>query len=100
VLDDDALEEDGSDSGVPDALGIDDDDRTAGADAEARSLAALDATRAEEKGFSLEKAGEILIQLAAAVIRRAEATRAYQHVAAIWIHHRSGLLGHHRHRGS
>ena len=99
VLDDDALEERGSDSGVPDALGIDDDDRTAGADSEARSLAALDALGAEEKAFAFEKAGELRIQLAATLIRRAEAARADQHVTAIWIHPRSKLLGHHRHRG-
>jgi hypothetical protein len=61
MLDDDSLEERGGNAGVPDALGIDDDDRTAGADAEARSLAALDAARAEEKAFALEKACEMRI---------------------------------------
>ena len=99
VLDDDALEERGSDAGVPDAFGIDDDNRTAGADSEARSLAALDALGAEEKAFAFEKAGELRIQLAAALIRRAEAACAHQHMAAIWIHQRSELPGRDRHRG-
>jgi len=99
VLDDDALEEGGGDTEVPDAFGIDDDDRTAGADSEAWSLAALDATGAEEKPFALEKTGEMRIQLAAAMVRRAEAAGAYQHVAAIWIHQRAERLGDHRHRG-
>ena len=99
VLDDDALEERGSDAGVPDAFGIDDDDRTAGADSEAWRLAALDAIGAEEKALALEKAGEMLVERSTALIRRAEAACAHQHMAAIRIHQRSELLGHDRHRG-
>jgi hypothetical protein len=99
VLDDDALEERWSDAGVPDAFGIDDDNRTAGADSEAWSLAALDAIGAEEKALALEKAGEMLVELSTALTRRAEAACAHQHMAAIRIHQRPELLGHHRHRG-
>ena len=99
VLDDDALEQRGSDTGVPDAFGIDDDDRTAGADSEAWSLAALDAIGAEEKAFALEKAGEMLVELSTALTRRAEAPSAHQYMAAIRIHQRSELLGRDRHRG-
>ena len=99
VLDDDTLEERGSDAGVPDAFGIDDDNRTAGADSEAWRLAALDTIGPEEKALALEKAGEMLVELSTALTRRAEAACAHQHMAAIRIHQRSELLGRHRHRG-
>lgn len=99
VLDDDALEECWGDASVPDAFGIDNDNRTAGADSEAWRLAALDAIGAEEKTLALEKAGEMLVQLSTALTRRAEAACAHQHMAAIRIHQRSELLGRHRHRG-
>ena len=99
VLEDDALKERGSDAGVPDAFGIDDDNRTAGADSQAWRLAALDAVGAEEEALALEKAGEMLVEFSTALTRRAEAACAHQHMAAIRIHQRSELLGRHRHRG-
>ena len=55
VLDDDALEEFGRHARVPDALGVDDDDRTARAYAEAWGLASLYAAYTEKKSFSLEQ---------------------------------------------
>lgn len=58
VFDDDAFEQGGRDASVPDALGVDDDDRATGAHAEARGLTAFDALGAEEEAFALEQRGE------------------------------------------
>lgn len=55
MFDDDPLEELRRDSRVPDALRIDDDDRAAGADAEAWRLPSLDAIGAEKEALALEK---------------------------------------------
>jgi hypothetical protein len=69
VLDDDALEELGSDASVPHTVGIDDNDRTAGAYSQARRLAALHTTWAKQQSLTLEKRGKARIQLATAAIR-------------------------------
>jgi hypothetical protein len=53
VLDDDPLQKLGRNSGVPDALRIDDDDRSSGADAEARSLASFDPRWPKQQVFAL-----------------------------------------------
>jgi hypothetical protein len=55
MLDDDALEQSRSDPGIPDALRVHDDDRTAGAYTETGGLAALHSPRAEEQSLALEQ---------------------------------------------
>jgi hypothetical protein len=47
VFDDNALQKGGCDVAVPDAFGVDDDDRSACAHAEARCFTAFDSPRAE-----------------------------------------------------
>ena len=69
VLDDDALEERRGDARVPDAFRVHDDDRAAGADAEARGLAALHAARAEQQPLPLEEAGEGRVERAPFAVR-------------------------------
>ena len=81
MLNDDALEERGRHSTIPHAFWVDDDDRTAGADAEAWCLPALYAASPEEKVFPLEKRRELRVELATAPIWRAKAPDADQHVA-------------------
>ena len=58
MLDDDALQEIGSNASVPDPLRIHGDDRSARADAEAWRLAALHPARAEEQPFPLKQLRE------------------------------------------
>lgn len=62
MLDDDAFEQLGSDWRVPDSFGIDDDNGTSCADAEAGGLAALHALWTEEEVFALEKFREEAIE--------------------------------------
>lgn len=97
MLDDDALEQLGCDSGVPDALRIDHDDGAASADAQTRCLTAFHAVGAEQQVFSLEERRQQAIQLTPAPIRRAETARAHEHMAAVRIHLRSadGVGGRH-----
>jgi hypothetical protein len=54
MLHDDSLEERGSYSVIPDAFGVDHDDRSPAADTEAGSLTALHPARAEEKALALQ----------------------------------------------
>jgi hypothetical protein len=54
VFDDDAFEECGRDTGVPDAFRIHDHDRATGANTQTWRFAALHAARAEEQTFALE----------------------------------------------
>lgn len=58
MLDNDALEQRRRYAAIPDAVGIDDDNRTSGANAEARRLTALHATGTEQQSFTLEKSGQ------------------------------------------
>ena len=97
VLDDDALEQRRGHAGVPDALRVHDDDRTAGAHAETGRLATLHATRTEEQPFALEQARERRVERAALAVRRAEAADADEHVARIRLHDRGGLAREGRH---
>jgi hypothetical protein len=69
VLDHDALEERGGHAGVPDALGIYDDDRSTGAHAEARRLSALDARRPEEEPFALEQPRQQRVERSSFTVR-------------------------------
>ncbi len=55
MLDDDPLEQLRADAGVPDAFGVDDDDRAAGADAKTGGLATLHTVGAEEEVFALQE---------------------------------------------
>jgi hypothetical protein len=58
MLHDDALQKIGRHSGVPNTLGIHDDDRSVRAHAEARRLPTLYTVRSKEKTFPLEQLGE------------------------------------------
>ncbi len=62
MFDDDPLEQLGRDTRVPDALRIDDYDRAARADAEARRFPSLHATGTEQEAFALEKSRQQLVQ--------------------------------------
>ena len=68
VLDDDSLEERWCDTRVPDAIWVDDDDRSTRADAKAGRLSALDSIRPEQQAVALEQRREQLIQLPPAMI--------------------------------
>jgi len=68
VLDDDPLEERRGHRSVPDPVRVYDDDRTTGADAEARGLSALDALRPEEEAFALQQARQQVVELAAPAV--------------------------------
>ena len=54
MFNDDSLEECRRDTGIPDAFGIHDDDRAAGADAKARRFTTLHAPGTEEQPFALQ----------------------------------------------
>jgi hypothetical protein len=54
MLDDDSLEKIRRHFGIPDALGIDDDDRPAAAHAEAGRLSTLNSVRPEKQILSLQ----------------------------------------------
>src|SRR5215213_2338774 len=66
VLDDDALEQLGGHARVPDALRVDDDDGTAGADSQTGRLAALHPARPEEQVLALKQLGEQAVECPAA----------------------------------
>src|SRR5213595_3364351 len=85
---DDALEQRGRHSAIPDALRIHNHDRPAGADAEAGRLTALDAAGAKQETLALQQFGEHRIELAPTAIRGAIAAGAHDDVAAIRFHRR------------
>jgi hypothetical protein len=91
VFHDDSLQERGGHAGIPDALGIHDDDRSAGTNAEARRLSAFDTRRTEEKPFALQQAREERVERSAFAIRGAEAADADEHVARVRFHQRLAL---------
>jgi hypothetical protein len=80
VLDDDALEQGGSNSRIPNTFGINDDDRTFGAHTKARRLSTFDALRPEKEVLSLKKLREQRIDLSSAPIRRAEVSGTHEDV--------------------
>jgi hypothetical protein len=86
MLDHDPLQEFRCNARIPDALGVNHDDRSAGADAQARRLAALHAIRPEEEPFALEERREKIIELSAAALRRAKGADAHEHVARVRLH--------------
>jgi hypothetical protein len=69
MLHDDALQKIGRHSGIPHTLGIDDDDRSVRAHAEARRLPTLYTVRPKEKTFPLEQLGKRCVQSTAASLR-------------------------------
>jgi hypothetical protein len=81
MLDNDALEQRGGHSRIPDPIRVNDDDRAVAAHAEARRLAPLHTLGPEEEILSLEQLREQRINLPPASVRRAETTSAHQHVA-------------------
>lgn len=80
MLDHDSLQQRRGDAGIPDALGVDDDDRAASTDTQAGRLTALHAIGPEQQLFALQKRGEQIVELAPSAVRRAEATHAHQDV--------------------
>ena len=86
VLDHDALEQRGSDRGVPNALWIHDDDWPIAAHAEAGRLPALNATRPEQESLALQERWKQAIELTTALIGRAESPNAHEHVARVRVH--------------
>src|SRR2546423_5053064 len=92
VLDDDALEQRGSDPRIPDALGVHDDDRTTRADTETGRLAALHASRAEEQPLALKQTRQQSVERSSLAVWRAVAADADQNVARVRLHE-SGELG-------
>jgi hypothetical protein len=95
MLHDDPFEERGRDAGIPDALRIYDDDRSAVAHAEARGLTAFHAPWPEQETFTLQQRRKQLIQLTPTVIGRTEAADADQYVVRVGIHSR--IEGRRRH---
>ena len=91
VLDDDALEQRGRDRTVPDALRVHNDNRPAGADAQTWRLATLDAARAEQQPFTLEKLRQKGVECMTSAIGRAEAARAHQHMSRVRLHDDAGV---------
>lgn len=89
MLDHDPFEECERDPGVPDALGVDDHDRTLTAHTKAWRFTALHAVRAKEQVLPLEQASEFCVHLSAAAVRAAVPPRAHQHVSGVRIHGRS-----------
>jgi len=68
MFNDDPLEQWRRDAGVPDAFGIHDDDRAAGADAETRGFASLYPPWAEQQAFPLEQGREEAVEFPARLI--------------------------------
>lgn len=85
MLDDDPLEQFGSDRRVPDSFGIDDNDGTSCTDAEAGGLAAFHALWTEEEIFAFEQLREEAIERASTSARAAEASRAHDYMMPVWI---------------
>src|SRR4029078_4055770 len=94
VLDDDSLEERGSDTGVPNTVRVYDDDRPTGADTETGRLSALHSVRPEEQSVTLKKGWQELIQLSPAVVGRAKSPDTDQQVPGIGVHSRKHVGGH------
>jgi thiosulfate/3-mercaptopyruvate sulfurtransferase len=94
MLDDDAPQQIRSHLRVPDPFGIDHYDRPVAANAEAGSLAALDAMRAEEQALALQEIRQQRVQLTAASFRRAETPGADKDVPRVGLHSRPLFRSH------
>lgn len=86
MLDDDALEQRQGHATIPDALRIHDHDWPASANAKARRLSALDASRAEKQPLTLEERWQRAIECAPPSTRRAEAADTYDDVTGVRLH--------------
>ena len=86
MFNDDPFEEGRRDAGIPHPLGVHDDDRTGGADAEARCFAPLHATRPKEQSFALQQRRKQPVELPPRLIGRAKTADAHQDVARIRFH--------------
>ena len=86
MFDNDPLEKRRRHVAIPDAFRIDDDYRAAGADTEARRLAALHAVRPEQQPLALEQRRQQLIELRSAPVRRTESSHADEHVMRVRFH--------------
>ena len=96
MLDNYSLEQLGRDAGVPNTFRVNDDDRSANADTEARCFASLHTRGPEEEILPLEQPREQAVKCSTATIGRAESASAHEHVAAIGLHLRlaNGVLRH------
>lgn len=86
MFDNDSLEERGGYSIVPDAFGVNDDDGSAAAYSEARSLAALNAARPEKKTLALQEICEERVELRPATPGGAEISGTHKDMSRIGIH--------------
>jgi hypothetical protein len=96
MLDYDSLEQFRSHSGVPHAIGVNDNDRTVAAHTETRSFSAFHSMRTKQKTFSIQKLSENGIELAPARVRRAKAARAYKDMPRVGLHPRLRTINHER----
>jgi hypothetical protein len=92
MFDDNPLQQRGRHAPIPDAVGVDDDDRTATANSEAWRLAALDPRGAKEETLALQERRQQPIQVSPAMVGRTEAADANQDVTSIGVHHRHRRL--------
>jgi len=83
MFDDDALEQRRSHATVPNTVGIYDDNRAAGTDAEAGCFAALYPIRPEEQSLTLEQCRQLRIELAPTTIRRAKPADTHEYVSRV-----------------
>jgi len=81
MLDHDSLKQSRSHSAVPDAIRINDDDRTITANAEAGRLSAFDTIGPEEKAFAVQQVRQQSVALTPERIGRTEISRAHQDVS-------------------
>lgn len=92
VLDDNALEQGRGHTGVPDAFGIHDDDRSAGTDAEAGRLAAFHAFGSEEQILALEQPGQQAVESTPSTVGCAETSGAHDDMSAVCLHARLTIV--------
>ncbi len=93
VLDNDPLQQLGSNSGVPDAVGVYDNDRPPFANPEAGGFSTFYPRWAIEETFPVEEGGEKSVQLPALPLRRTECAGADDDVPGVRLH--SGEIGCH-----
>jgi len=86
MLDDDAFQQLGGDCTVPDSFRIDDDNRAAFADAEARSFSALHAIGSEQQTLALKQRCEQRVQRPPAPVRRAVSAGAHDNMSRVRFH--------------
>jgi hypothetical protein len=86
VLEDDPLQQGRRDSAIPNAIRVHDDDRTARAHSQTRSLTPLNPVRTKQETLALQERRQQRIKFSPAAVRRAKTADADDHVAGIGIH--------------